>query len=678
VDCGQKRIINKLLGPTEQPQNLYIMNKTIKSIALLKVIYERDKDYMDLFIPFIATLILTMDYRIIEVERICLDFEREFGLIIPYHPMMTLLKRAKKRGLIKIENGAYIPDHKNLEHFDISTKTFEKTKEIDSLIQRFIGFSKETFNKILTFEDAENILISYIKENDRDIILASQDISLLPNVDSSKEKKYLIYKFIKNVYDYNYPDYKLITHIISGYTLANCIFFDEPNNYKGKIKGIKIFLDTRILLRLVGLEGHFREISYSEFLQFLKDKGVAFSVFEHTIDEINGIIEDCVNWINNPRYKPSLASPVLRHFVENNYDKESVRLFISKIESFISFNDITTESTPDLNESIEFQINETRLFEIIKEVYSSSNNYYEDPSKDDVIFKDVKSISAIYKLRKGKRPNYLKGSTAIFITTNASLAKANNLYNLESCSNHYCIKECMTDVFLGTVIWSDNPVKFNEFNEKKIIANCVASLMPDEILLRKYTKELERLEKDKHLSPNELYFMKTHKIVNEYLVQMTFNDDENFYDKLPEEILKEIKSGIEKESQKKVEEEKHEHQKTQGALDNTRKNLDLSFQEMESIKSQNIQYDIKISKFSAKVAKWTVRILFGILLPIILVAFSIVSFPNVIHNKKVLYIAIIIVFIISTLSGIYGFSIKGFFKKLEFYIKDKIRSIILK
>jgi hypothetical protein len=69
----------------------------------------------------------------------------------------------------------------------------------------------------------------------------------------------LINRFIKHVYDSNYPDFKLITQIISGYTLANCIFFDEPTNYKGKIKGLKVFLDTKIVLRLVGLSKEDRE-----------------------------------------------------------------------------------------------------------------------------------------------------------------------------------------------------------------------------------------------------------------------------------------------------------------------------------------------------------------------------------------------------------------------------------
>ena len=172
--------------------------------------------------------------------------------------------------------------------------------------------------------------------------------------------------------------------------------------------------------------------------------------------------------------------------------------------------------------------------------------------------------------------------------------------------------------------------------------------------------------------------MKTHKLVNEYLVQKTFNDDDNFYDKLPEEIFVEIKNVIEVESQKKVDEEKLEHSKTQMELDGTKKDLDSSLQKIESIKSQTIMYEVKINKFSKNAAKWIIRILFGFILPILLFAFAIVSFPNHIGNKLVLYGSIFIVLVISVLSGIFGYSVKGFLRRLESFLKNSIRNLILK
>lgn len=654
------------------------MNKTIKSIALLKVIYEKNSDYIDLFIPFIAALISKKDYKKIEVESICADFQQEYGLIIPYHPMQTLIKRAKKKELLKIIEGEYIPNKKTIEKYDISSKTFEKTIEIDSLIKSFINYANSTFSKVLTFEEAEKIFISYLKENDKDILIAAQDISLLPDVDSSKEKKYIINRFVKYVFENNYSDYKLITQIISGYILANCIFYDEPTNYKGKLKGVKIYLDTRVILRLVGLEGEFREQSYSDFLNLLKEKGAIISIFEHTKDEVKGIIEDCVNWINNLSYKPALASPVLRHFVENNFDKDSVRLFISKIDSFLIFNEIEAEPVPSAQDLIEYQIDEAQLFEIIKHLYCISNNFYEDPSKDEVIYKDVKSISAIYKIRKGKKPNYIKDSVAIFLTTNNSLAKANYKFNIANNINGYSIKECLTDVFLGTSMWSDNPVKFSEFQEKKIIANCIASLAPDELLIKKYTKSLEKLEKDKRITSNELYFLKTHKLVNNTLSEKAFNDENNFYDKLPEEILDEIKNAIKAESNIELDKEKHKHSLTQDELNEKEDILKNTKIEKNDLISQNIQYDIKISAFAQSVSKYTIKILFGVVIPLVIFGFALTVFPDIISNKVLRYILIALALVLSVLGSLYGFSIKGFFKQLENRLKIFIRNLILK
>ncbi len=73
------------------------MNKTIKTIALLKTLYERsNSDYIELFIPFIATLILNKKYSEITIEKICNDFNDEYGLKIPYHPMQTFYGEQKQ------------------------------------------------------------------------------------------------------------------------------------------------------------------------------------------------------------------------------------------------------------------------------------------------------------------------------------------------------------------------------------------------------------------------------------------------------------------------------------------------------------------------------------------------------------------------------------------------------
>ena len=102
------------------------MRRTIISLAILKVNQDKyQKDYLDNFVPFVATLIKKKDYNEIDVNTICSDFQEEFGLTIPYHPMLTLLKRSKKRSIIKQEQKTYYPNKDKISDYDFSDKTEE-------------------------------------------------------------------------------------------------------------------------------------------------------------------------------------------------------------------------------------------------------------------------------------------------------------------------------------------------------------------------------------------------------------------------------------------------------------------------------------------------------------------------------------------------------------------------
>ena len=148
-----------------------------------------------------------------------------------------------------------------------------------------------------------------------------------------KEQKFILNKFIKHLYETDYISYKLLSKFVTGFIFANCIFYSEPSSYKGNITNVKIFLDTRIILRLIGLEGDYRKRCYEEFIKLLKSRGAQLYIFEHTYEETIGIIDDCEKWIKNKRYNPILASPVLKHFVENNFSKDEISLFSSKVNT---------------------------------------------------------------------------------------------------------------------------------------------------------------------------------------------------------------------------------------------------------------------------------------------------------------------------------------------------------
>jgi hypothetical protein len=578
--------------------------------------------------------------------------------------MQTILRRAKTRNLLKKSNEKWLPVENKLLKHNISTKSIEQTSEIDQLIRKFIEFSETKYKKHLTFQEAENTLISFLKDNDKEILFAFENASLLPDIDTKKEQKYILNKFIKNLYENDYNNYKLLSKFVTGFIFANCIFYSEPTAYKGNIKNVKIFLDTRIILRLVGLEGQYRKSCYEEFIKLLKSRGAKLYIFEHTYDETIGIIDDCEKWIKNKRYNPILASPVLKHFVENNFSKDEISLFSSKVNTRLAFEDIIKIEAVPFEKLSQYQIDNKKLFDIIVDIYSKSKNYYEDPSKEEVVYRDVKSIAAIYKIRRGSKPRYIKDAKAIFLTTNSSLAYANSLYNKQEQNGNYQIKECLTDVFLGTILWVDSPNAISEIQEKKLIANSIAAIEPNDELIKKFVSQIKKIEGDNSLTENELYFLKTHKMVNELLSEKTLGDSDNFYDKLPEEILDEIKNIIKQDSDKAFYDEKDAH-------DNTRERLFITEQELIFAGNENLKTKSKIRKFAKNVSNWIIRIVFGITLPIVIIVLLVANFHDF-SNNTIKIIAIVLTVLFSISSGYFGISVKWILERIKRNIENWI------
>src|SRR4028119_1748825 len=92
------------------------------------------RDFIENFVPFIATLIRRKNYRSVNVNVICKDFESEYGLSIPYHPMLTILTRTMRNGYLERKrNGEYIPVKDKIivgDFTDIAAEQERKHKKV--------------------------------------------------------------------------------------------------------------------------------------------------------------------------------------------------------------------------------------------------------------------------------------------------------------------------------------------------------------------------------------------------------------------------------------------------------------------------------------------------------------------------------------------------------------------
>lgn len=134
----------------------------------------------------------------------------------------------------------------------------------------------------------------------------------------------------------------------------------------------------------------------------------------------------------------------------------------------------------------------------------------------------------------------------ILLTTNSTLAFACRKYLQEYNKN---IKDgvfpCVTDVFLGTIIWLSAPVKkIESFSEKKLLADCMSMIQPSERLLKKLQDSIERARSNKEITDNQYYLLKYKAYQNDYLTVRTLNDENAFDDRITEYLLEDIENEI--------------------------------------------------------------------------------------------------------------------------------------
>ena len=632
---------------------------------MITAIWEVKKcDYIEIFLPFIATLIVKRDYKIIETTVVCNDFDKEYGLSIPFHPMETILTRARKRGLISRKNRKFTPVKEKISKYDFSSTAKTQIREQEKLISEIVLYAKNTHNHEISREETENALISFLQDYDHDIISASEDRGLLPSVRTSKANKFIICSFIKKTYESEPELLGFIVNIAIGSLMASSILFQEYTNVIRKLKGVCIYLDTRIIFRILGIEGDERLEIYDEFLKMLLKEGACLKIFRHTYEEMSYIIEDSLGWVENNSYDPSLASVVTKFFVQKGYKRLDVQRFKNKIESTLKRYSIEERDIvvkPTGQELVKYQEDEEKLTELIVSEYTKRNPLFKQSGKEIALRRDTDSISSIYLLRKGKNAKSLKDAGHLFLTTNSTLAIVSRKYECKISSSLHNIPVCLTDIFLGTIIWLQSPAKIFEINRRKIIADCYAALRPSTELIKKYVIEVDKLKKEKDIDEDLYYLLRRDTLAFKLLEEKTLGDSDNFDGSTLDEIRDEIKSGIQKEYSRKYLSEEEEHRKTREKLD--------------KLQEDYTKVTTSIRNIATKRAKFISHFLLIILIILSFAGISLQIIPTFLQEYPQTKMGLIIAHgLITTLSLIYGFNLRGFRR----WVQKKFEEIIIK
>lgn len=529
------------------------MERSLISLSLITSLWERRKsDYLDNFVPFIATLVCKKGITSIDSSKVgsfCDDFFSEFGLRIPYHPMIAILNRCKKHGLFFRKTfGIFYINKSKATEMDFAGEEAQFIRKEKILVVDFIRFAQENYNIDVDSSIVEELLLDMLRHSDIEILFANREIdSVLPTVSIAKKyKRYLhvLRRYIIQLHCSNFELFQYLANMALGHVITSAIVIEDYNWPGETVRNCSFYLDTPIIFKLIGAEGPEQATVYSDFLVRITRNGGKLWIFDHTYKEVMEILENSRRWVNNPDFDPERASRVTLYFRQEGFTDIDIEKFIIRVDKTLESREIGICNTPPYTEKKEYQIDELLLQRLIEEIYSERDPSFDKEQFETRTRRDVASISAVYRLRESNHPRFLRDAKHAFLTINVGLVRANKNYLQQQEDGAFELPACLTDVFVGTILWMNSPPEAKQDSRNKLLADCYAAVRPDPLLEKQLLEEAKRLRDEEEITEDDFVLLSTSFVTRDLLADFTLNDKDAFTTKTLFEILEDIKGRI--------------------------------------------------------------------------------------------------------------------------------------
>jgi hypothetical protein len=433
--------------------------------------------------------------------------------------------------------------------------------------------------------------------------------TVVPRPDREVENAgFLVASFVRHLQETRHAAaLNYLDTVVKGHMLANAIFLPDPGSASRRFRNTEVYFDTPFLLDALGYDGESQQEPCQELLELLNDTGAELRCFDHTRDEVRGVLRQCASLMREDSKQGPVSDPgILKYFVSKGLHPTDVVMMSNNLEG---------------------KLGALRIRVVEKPGYEGWHRVDEDALRQELekgvryswerqLSRDVDSISAIMRLREGRTFVHLEECRALFVTTNSGLARATQRFFSDGPDDD-SVSPCFTDYALTNLLWLKKPTAAPYLPWKMLIADCYAATRPSEQLWEKFVKEIEPLRERGERETKAYYYLLRYSMEAETaLMEATKGGQEELLTQYTvPEILERLREDIEREKTAAIEEERDSREgiaiKLEGKLEGGRKR---EKRRRERIKSN-----------AQKTAHWLVRAALVILLGLLLFLLSVLN-----------------------------------------------------
>jgi hypothetical protein len=515
-----------------QPPHAETGDRILTSLAILKANWdETQRSYLDNFLPFIADCMNAFETDEVTAAQLSRQMVERFRIPLPDGVIQTLLRKAARQGLGTRAHGRFTIDRGAVARFDLTRQRSDAMRREEALIERLVRFALEHYELQLERNVAEVALLEHLERHSTTILRSAlRGVAYQPAL-PSESLDYVVSSFVIHIFARDPEAFDYLEAVVKGQMLATAVYLPIPAEVTRRFEKVTLYFDTRLLLQALGYEGPEAERSMRQTLELSYELGASLAAFSDTVAETRGVLSGIAN---NLRRRPRFETRRLtaEWFRKQGYSPSDIELLVESLEADLQGLRITVSDRPTPDVSL--TVDELGLEETLQETVHYSSR--------PALLHDLDALTAIHRLRGGRRPSQLERCKALFVTTNSPLAGVAREFFHEG--ELHAVPPALSDQDLTTLVWLKRPLDAPDLPRLRIVADCYAALEPGNELWAKYLDEIDKLKKRGTISEDDFFVLRYSFDAKQALMDRTFGAADDVSPELVQEVLERARHAI--------------------------------------------------------------------------------------------------------------------------------------
>ncbi|WPL12667.1 hypothetical protein [Thiorhodovibrio litoralis] len=499
------------------------MDRFLVNMAVVRVNWDKKgSDILDNYIPLVHEALDKISADVFSVDEFKEKFVEIAEFKIPTGAVLSLLKRAtnKYQLLEKQPQGIYKIQRDRVKSSGFSNMRDAEQRRYNGLVQKFVDYCKKQHAVEVEEESASTYFFEVLYDI-APLLFANLSEAEKIKAAHSDKNKFLVSKFVAYSNKYDQESFESILSFVRGSMLTETFYYSQnATDITNKpLKKVVVYFDTQFLVRILGFSQRELCIPCEELMEMLSDMDVKTRCFRNTLDELHGIFFAALNQLDQyGRLSPNKPSDVFDFINQNSITPSDLLIIINSLEEKLNERKIFVEEKPEIVEA--FSLNENALSERLSSVFEHQS--------EKARAHDIDCLQAIFQLRGGRKQDYLDRCKAIFITTNAQLARISTLFFNEQYG-HSNASLCMGDHVFTSLVWMKSVKKTADLPKDRLVANCYSALLPSDSLWSDYISEVNRLKDKGKINEHDYHVLIHSMAARDQLMDQAFSSDENMF-----------------------------------------------------------------------------------------------------------------------------------------------------